>query len=74
MTTAQAEEVLELRRFIRLVKTGRLAKLREETGLSQSDVARFLGVAPSNVSRWESGVVRPSADRAAQILELLDGD
>jgi transcriptional regulator with XRE-family HTH domain len=74
METAQAEEVLKLRRFVRLAKAGQLHDLRERAGLTQSDVARYLGVAPSNVSRWERDVVRPPADRAAQILELLDGD
>jgi transcriptional regulator with XRE-family HTH domain len=33
----------------------RLRELREATGLSQSDVAKLVGVTVSTVSRWEHG-------------------
>jgi DNA-binding transcriptional regulator YiaG len=75
METAQTDdshEVLALRRVHRLVKAGRLTQLREEQGLSQSDVGRFLGVSPSNVSRWEAGVSRPRGRHAVVLLGLLD--
>lgn len=67
-----AEEVRALRRVAWLVRKGLLAQMREEAGLSQSDVARFMGIAPSNVSRWESGTARPRADRAVELLRLLE--
>jgi transcriptional regulator with XRE-family HTH domain len=73
MLDAQVE-VRALRRFARLVRKGQLAELREDAGLTQSDLARYLGISPSNVSRWESGLARPRPAHAAAVLELLDGD
>lgn len=67
-------EAIALRRVKRLVNNDRLRDLREAAGLSQSDVARFMGVAPSNVSRWEAGLARPRGRHAVALLELLDGD
>jgi transcriptional regulator with XRE-family HTH domain len=44
-----------------LSSPNRLAELRTERGLTQAEVARLVGAAnPSQVSKWESGVVRPS--------------
>jgi DNA-binding transcriptional regulator YiaG len=63
-----------MRRFYRLAQTGRLTELREQQGLSQSDLARFLGIQPSSVSRWESGKARPRGPRAVAVLELLEAD
>jgi transcriptional regulator with XRE-family HTH domain len=51
-----------------------LRELREDQGLSQTDVAQVLGVAPSQVSRWESGVSRPREAHAVALLQLLDGE
>jgi DNA-binding transcriptional regulator YiaG len=67
-------EATALQRVHRLVKTDRLRQLREDAGLSQSDVARHLGVAASNVSRWEAGESRPRPAHAVALLELLDGE
>jgi len=69
-----APEALALRRFHRLQRTGRLVELREADGLTQADVARWVGVDPSQVSRWESGSFRPRPRHAVKLLELLDGD
>jgi transcriptional regulator with XRE-family HTH domain len=38
----------------------RLRELREKTGLSQSDVAKLVGVTVSTVSRWEQGANPPT--------------
>jgi DNA-binding transcriptional regulator YiaG len=65
-------EALALRRIHRLVKTDRLREAREAAGLSQSDVARAIGVAPSNVSRWEARKTRPRGSHAVTLLELID--
>jgi transcriptional regulator with XRE-family HTH domain len=48
--------------------------IRERARLSQADVARAIGVTPSAVSRWESGVrLTPRSDAAlARYVELLD--
>jgi DNA-binding transcriptional regulator YiaG len=72
--SASLAEAMALRRVKRLVNNDRLRDLREAAGLSQSDVARFIGVAPSNVSRWEAGLARPRGRHAVALLELLDGD
>jgi transcriptional regulator with XRE-family HTH domain len=73
-TAAAVDEAQALKRVRRLVLSGRLTELRELHGLNQSDVARALGVAPSNVSRWETGEQRPRPHHAVALLELLDGD
>ncbi len=39
-----------------------LARLREEKGLSQAEVAEELGVTRQAVSGWESGRTRPSVE------------
>ena len=67
-----AREAPALRRVHRLVVTGRLVELREASGLTQSDVARHLGVAPSAVNRWEHGRTRPRGRHAVALLDLLD--
>jgi DNA-binding transcriptional regulator YiaG len=69
-----AAAALALRRFGRLARTGRLTELREALGLTQSDVARYVGVSPSQVSRWEAGLARPRGRHAVALLELLDGE
>jgi transcriptional regulator with XRE-family HTH domain len=56
----------------RLARTDRLRSLRERLGLTQSDVARHIGVDPSNVSRWEAGLARPRPRHAAALLALLE--
>jgi transcriptional regulator with XRE-family HTH domain len=38
----------------------RLRELREATGLSQSDVAKLVGVTVSTVSRWEQRANPPT--------------
>jgi transcriptional regulator with XRE-family HTH domain len=60
------------RRVHRLIVSGRLTELREASGLSQSDVARHIGVDPSAVNRWEHGKARPRGRHAVALLELLD--
>ena len=67
-------KVLAQRRVHRLARTGRLRELREEDGLRQAAVARYLGVSASNVSRWEAGITRPSGEHALALLALLDGE
>jgi DNA-binding transcriptional regulator YiaG len=71
-TSGRVAEALKLKRFHRLSQSGRLAELREGTGLRQADLARAIGVHPSQVSRWESGKGRPRPRNALALLELLD--
>jgi DNA-binding transcriptional regulator YiaG len=72
VASAEVSEARALARVHRLVKADRLRTLREDAGLSQSDVARALGVNPSNVSRWESGESRPRGRHAVALLQVLD--
>jgi DNA-binding transcriptional regulator YiaG len=56
-------------------RTGEAAQLRTAAGLSQSDVARTLGVSPAAINRWERGPRSPSgtaALRYASLLEMLE--
>jgi DNA-binding transcriptional regulator YiaG len=71
---ATKNETLAIRRVHRLAKLDRLRELREENGLSQSDVARYLDLNPSSVSRWEGALSRPNGRHALALLELLEGD
>jgi len=68
------DQATSLTRVWRLRGSGRLPELREAVGLSQSDVARALGVNQSAVSRWESASARPKGRHAVALLELLDGE
>ena len=48
--------------------------LREQSGLTQAEIAALVGVRASAVSRWESGARTPRADvldRYVAILEQL---
>lgn len=45
--------------------------IREAAGVSQSAVARGLGVTRMTVCRWESGRCRPSIEHLAAYAEIL---
>lgn len=47
-----------------------LARLREEKGLSQKEVAEELGVTRQAVSGWESGRTRPSVEKLVAVCRL----
>jgi transcriptional regulator with XRE-family HTH domain len=47
-----------------------LRELREEAMLTQTEVAKLLGVARSTVSLWESGNRAPRLDHMRQLAEL----
>jgi CheY-like chemotaxis protein len=50
-----------------------ILRFRKETGLSQHDLASFLGVGQRTVSRWERGVDQPSAAITVRLRALLGG-
>lgn len=49
----------------------RLAALRMERGMRQSDLARELGVTRQTVSRWEQGLMTPSTDRLIDVARVF---
>ncbi len=46
--------------------------IREQSSLTQSDVARVLGVDRASVSRWESGEQFPRGSVREAYVQLLD--
>ncbi len=64
--------VLRLAGVRRAVRTGAARSIRVRSGLSQSDVARTIGVTPSAVSRWESGERLPQGEAALRYGRLLE--
>lgn len=49
----------------------KIAKLRKQKGLSQSELARALDIKPQAVQKWESGGSGPKASRLADIANVL---
>lgn len=49
----------------------RIRAWRESNGLSQSQLARRIGVQPSTVSYWESGTNLPSAKHLEMLAAAL---
>ncbi len=54
-----------------LVLSGDAKAIRERARVSQSDIARELGVWPATVSRWEAGDRVPTGRAAAAYLRVL---
>lgn len=52
-------------------RTGRAKRLREDAGLSQSEVARAIRVSQACLSRWESGHRAPRGRAALRYARLL---
>ncbi len=52
----------------------RLRKLRTKRGLSQSELARLVGVTPSSISQVESNLIYPSIPALLKMAEVLDVD
>jgi DNA-binding XRE family transcriptional regulator len=53
------------------VSTGSGQRLREQAGLSQSELARLAGVTPAAVCRWEAGERTPSETAAIAYAKVL---
>jgi DNA-binding transcriptional regulator YiaG len=56
--------------MVTTMKAHAVRELRRDMGLSQSEFARLVGVAPNTVARWERGELgmRPTT---ARLIELL---
>ena len=50
----------------------RLRRFREESGMSQAELARRLGTYPHTVWRWTEGLGRPNARHLMALLDLAD--
>jgi DNA-binding transcriptional regulator YiaG len=66
-----AREVLELAEARRLLRSGEARDIRLRAGLSQTEVARSVGVTAGAVSRWETGSRRPVGEAAVRYARLL---
>ena len=75
LTTKQAINLVELRRML---SSGEARARRERFGLSLSEVAAVVGVSPAAVSRWETGLRRPTRHAGAlayhDLLQQLGDD
>lgn len=57
-------------------RSGRGARIRQNAGVTQAQLARELGVDPVSISRWERGERAPRdqmAARYARVLRTLAG-
>lgn len=52
----------------------KLVQARIEKGLTQADLAKLVGMQPSNISRLENGVHSPSLDLILKIASILEVD
>lgn len=68
MTSTQLSLLVEGRTAAR---SGRGVRLREQSGLNKSDLARLVGVTPACVSRWEDGSRTPSGESAVAYARAL---
>lgn len=50
----------------------RIKMLRENTGMTQADVARKLNVTRSSVNAWELGISVPSTVLLVELAQLFD--
>ncbi len=52
----------------------RIKTLRKRSGLSQTELARLIGVTPSNISQVESNMIYPSIPALVKIAEIISVD
>lgn len=50
----------------------RLKKLRRDANLTQAQIAEILGIAPATVSRYESGLLGPSAKEVSMLADYFN--
>lgn len=49
-----------------------LKEIRQEKGLSQTDLAKKMGISSQAVQQFENGVRTPSLERAVEIAQALE--
>ncbi len=52
----------------------KLKKFRTENGITQADLAEKLYVSRTLISKWENGVIYPSASNMEKLSKLMDVD
>lgn len=57
-----------------MISSNLLREARLRAGLSQTELARRIGKAPSAISRWERGHVEPSLERLRAIIRATGHD
>ena len=50
----------------------KLKEYRKKKGLTTYEVGKALGVSPSAVTNWETGLRRPDIDTLIRLSEILD--
>ena len=48
-----------------------ISEAREKRSLTQTDIAKQLGVTQGAVSQWENGTVKPRADLLPKLADVL---
>ena len=71
MNTKTRLDLGEVARTRSLARSGAARSIRIAAGISLAEVASQLGVSPSTVHRWETGVRRPRAAAAVEYGRLL---
>jgi len=49
-----------------------IAARRKEKGITQAELAEFMGIEKESISRMETGVISPTLTRMAQLARFLD--
>lgn len=72
--TAEAEALIAVAAIKQLAKDGTtLRQVRVDNALSLADMAKAVGVTPSAISRWESGLRSPRGDAARRLAIVVGG-
>ena len=50
----------------------RIKRLREQYGITQSELAKQLGITRSSVNAWEMGISTPSTQYIVELASLFD--
>lgn len=66
---ARLERVLRIRR---MQADGTAQRLREQHRVSQTTLAKAIGVTPETLNRWEQGHMRPREPLALAWLDVLE--
>lgn len=52
----------------------RIREIRKSRGITQKDIAELVGVTPSCVTQWESGLISPNCDKLIPLAKALGCD